>query len=225
MILSFFRAKRAKFRPPPKPKRIQVAEGNSLAQGDNCQVASCIQVSGSGNVISIGNGTTLEGRIVMRGKNNTLSIGKGCHWKGCFTIKGEGIFVSIGDGSTARECSMVCMEGHGVSVGKWCMLSRRIEIRTTDAHSVIDRSTGERTNSAAPVTIGDHVWIGLGTLISKGAVIPPDCIVGAMSFVAGKFDREGLLLAGTPAKPIRTGITWARSRKDQFSMEELDAWR
>lgn len=63
------------------------------------------------------------------------------------------------------------------------MFSRKIEVRTTDAHSVIDIETRSRINKAESIHIGDHVWVGLSTIINKGAVIPSDNIIGANSFV------------------------------------------
>ncbi|MBO3758410.1 acyltransferase [Ciceribacter sp. L1K22] len=105
------------------------------------------------------------------------------------------------------------------------MLSRYVEIRTTDAHSVIDRKTGERLNLAGPVTIGDHVWIGMGAIISKGVTIGDDNIVGARSFVTKSFVGSGTIIAGAPAKVIKSGVTWSRLLRKRYSEAEMEAWR
>jgi acetyltransferase-like isoleucine patch superfamily enzyme len=105
------------------------------------------------------------------------------------------------------------------------MFSRKIEVRTTDAHSVVDRQTRRRLNPASSVTIGDHVWVGLGAVINKGSSVPADSVVGAMSFVNRSFEEEGVILAGIPAKVIRTGITWNRGRNARYTQEELDFWK
>lgn len=105
------------------------------------------------------------------------------------------------------------------------MFSREIEVRTSDAHSVIDRSSGLRVNAAGNVLIGDHVWVGLRSIINKGARVPSDSIVGAMSFVSAEFEEEGVVIAGTPAKIVKRGITWSRSRRVHFAPDDLTNWR
>jgi acetyltransferase-like isoleucine patch superfamily enzyme len=105
------------------------------------------------------------------------------------------------------------------------MFSREIEIRTTDAHSAVDRATGNRINMPESVIIGDHVWVGVGAIINKGSVVPSDSIVGAMAFVNRRFEEQGIILGGVPATIVRRGITWNRGRKNKFTTEELDHWK
>lgn len=105
------------------------------------------------------------------------------------------------------------------------MFSRNVEIRTTDAHSIVSRETGQRLNPAAPVYIGDHVWVGVGCLISKGAIVPTDTIIGAMSLVSKRFDEEGTVIAGSPARVLRRGVTWHRERRKKYSADELYGWQ
>lgn len=74
------------------------------------------------------------------------------------------------------------------------------------------------------MVVGDHVWVGVGALISKGTVIPNDCVVGAKPFVNKAFSETGALLAGTPAAIVKWDITWNRGRKRRFSKDEMEAW-
>jgi acetyltransferase-like isoleucine patch superfamily enzyme len=179
----------------------------------------------SGNQMQIGKGAKVNGSIEFLGNNNKVIIGESCHLRGSIIVKGEGQTVSFGDHSTTVGVYILCQEECDITIGKWCMFSREIEIRTTDAHSVIDRTTRRRLNKAQSIVIGDHVWVGVGAIINKGAVVPSDSIVGAMSFVNGKFDEEGVVLAGSPAKIVKRGITWNRSRRDQFTQEQMDHWK
>ncbi|RYZ85469.1 MAG: hypothetical protein EOP06_16190 [Proteobacteria bacterium] len=179
----------------------------------------------SNNLFQIGKGSKFNGSVEFLGANNKVLIGENCHFRGNIIVKGEGQTVAFGNHSTTVDVYILCQEGCNVTVGKSCMFSREIEIRTTDAHSVIDRTTGKRLNKARSITIGDHVWIGVGAIINKGAIVPSDSIVGAMSFVNGQFDEEGVVLAGSPAKIVKRGITWNRSRRDKFTPEQMDHWR
>jgi acetyltransferase-like isoleucine patch superfamily enzyme len=53
------------------------------------------------------------------------------------------------------------------------------------------------------VTIGDHVWIGTGSIIMPGVVLGDFCIVAANSYVNKSFDSF-TIIGGSPAKIIRT---------------------
>jgi acetyltransferase-like isoleucine patch superfamily enzyme len=56
-----------------------------------------------------------------------------------------------------------------------------------DSHSILDGDTGKRFNYAEDVLIADHVWIGAGCAILKGALISSETVVGTGSVVTGKF--------------------------------------
>lgn len=133
--------------------------------------------------------------------------------------------MDFGDYSTTVGVYILCQEGCNVRIGRHSMLSREIEIRTTDAHSVIDLETGNRLNTPADVIIGDHVWVGVGVILNKGTVIPNDTIVGAGAFVNKPFEEEHTAIAGAPAKVVRRGVTWNRSRRAKFSTDEMNEWR
>lgn len=182
--------------------------------------------SGSGNRLTVGSNSVFNGVIRFEGDNNRILIGKECHFAGQILVKGNNQTVAFGDHSTtAGDTYILCQEDCDVLIGGWCMLSRGIEIRTTDAHSVISRTTGQRLNKAKSVSVGDHVWIGVGALLSKGAGVAADSIVGAKAFVGKVFEEEGVVIAGVPARIVKRGITWHRSRRDRFRPKDLDPWR
>lgn len=84
-----------------------------------------------------------------------------------------------------------------------------IYVRNSDGHTIFDVDTMEILNeSKFGIHIGNHVWAGYNVTILKDACIPNNCVLGACS-VVGKGDfPENSILAGTPAKTIRTGINW-----------------
>lgn len=84
----------------------------------------------------------------------------------------------------------------GVSFGSW--------VTDSDWHS-IGGSAGQQD-----VVIGDRVWVGSSVRVLKGARIADDSIVAAGSTVlAGDFPARSLL-AGAPAKVVRSGLEpWA----------------
>ena len=205
---------------------LELPEGNRFEnKGAEGLKGRVIVKRGTGNTITIGSGTRFDGSIEILGTKNTVVIGDNCHFKGDIVVKDHGQTVTFGDHSTCKSVYILCQEGCNVRIGRWCMLSRDIEIRTTDAHSLIDRQTGKRLNMPASIAIGDHVWVGVGAIINKGSRIASDSVVGAMAFVNSAFDEEGVVIAGVPAKVVRRGVTWNRGRKKAYSPVEMDAWR
>lgn len=204
---------------------LSCAPGNLVVLSGVKEGLGDIRVSGAGNHVEFGSGTIFKGSVEVRGKNNKVVFGSNCAIRGRIVVKGNDQTVLVGEHTTFQSIYLLCDENRDVTIGRWCMFSRDIEVRTTDAHSVVDRETGLRINTPKSVTIGDHVWVGVGTLISKGAVVPDDCIVGAHSFVNGEFHASHVIIAGSPAKVVKEGVTWHRSRKKQFSEEELGVWQ
>ncbi len=56
--------------------------------------------------------------------------------------------------------------------------------------------------SAAPVRIGDNVWIGDGVAVLAGADIGDGCVLGANSVVTGPIPPRTIAV-GSPARPVR----------------------
>lgn len=176
---------------------------------------------GADNRVVFGRGSRFRGKVEIDGSRNVVEFGEGCDFRGKVYVHGDGQTVRFGERSTAGDLYILCAEGCDVVVGRDCMISRQVDIRTTDGHSVIDRATSRRVNVAQPITIGDHVWIGARAIVSKGSVVPDDCIVGAMSLVNRRFEEQGTVIAGVPARVVERGITWHRQRRARFAPKDL----
>lgn len=164
----------------------------------------------SKNVVEIGERARFNNlKIVFKGHGSTLYIGDDVRWTGHILIVGNNRNVRIGSRSTAQGVYLLSRD-KDVTIGEDCMLSREIEIRSTDVHKIFSLESGLQVNEPGDVAIGDRVWVAARALISKGANIPSGCVVGACSFVNKKFSSENSLLAGAPAKMIREGIRWER---------------
>lgn len=216
-------------------ERVQGAEGNNILIHDSVEVRpgkiKIIKTNnkarkGIGNTVEIReNAKAIKAEIVINGNNNRVLLDEGCEFTGRILVKGDNQTVSLGRHTTTAGVYILCSEGCNVIIGDYCMFSRKIEIRTTDAHSVIDRKTGNRVNGAQSIAIGNHVWVGVGAIINKGSAIADDCIVGALSFVNKQFLEESVVIAGTPAKVVKRDISWNRKSLPHFRPAEIDAWR
>jgi acetyltransferase-like isoleucine patch superfamily enzyme len=58
-----------------------------------------------------------------------------------------------------------------------------------------------------PVAIGDNVWIGAKAIILKGVTIGDGAVVAAGSVVT-KDVAPGVLVAGNPARTLKSNVQW-----------------
>lgn len=172
----------------------------------------CKDVVGKNNCVYIGEGSLIHKmELYVRGKDNTVEIGKSCIiGHNCsIRIEGNGCNVSIGDGTTMTRDIHICVQEDGMSitVGKDCMFSNNIIVRTSDSHPIY--KDGQRINPPAPIVIGNHVWIAPETTILKGVTVGDNCILASKSLLT-KSVAESCLVAGLPAKVVKTGVNWTR---------------
>jgi len=60
---------------------------------------------------------------------------------------------------------------------------------------------------ATPIIIGDHVWIGMNVTVLKGVTIGDGAVVAAGSMVTKDVPPHSLV-AGVPAKVVKTDVEW-----------------
>lgn len=170
-------------------------------------------ISSSDNEINVHDHALLFNcKIEIRGEKNSLMIGKDCIFQSVsFCLRDTGSSISIGNRTQGRLDSFVAMEGKRVDVGEGSLFSYNVEIRNTDSHSILNEA-GNRTNPAVDVFIGNHVWVAQDCLLLKGTYLAGNSIVGAKSLVNKRFEETGSLIAGTPAKILKSGFDWTEKR-------------
>ena len=114
-------------------------------------------------------------------------------------------------------------EGASLTVGSDVVFARGVHLAANGDLTIGDRSmigelTSVRTAShrhgdgvqprftedvAAPVTIGDDVWIGRGVAVMPGVSIGDGAVVGANAVVTRDVD-PGVVVAGVPARPLKS---------------------
>lgn len=82
------------------------------------------------------------------------------------------------------------------------MFSWDIWLATCDYHLIIDAKTNNRINFSKSIYIGDHVWIGRESAISKGVFVASGAILGAKS-LATKVYYSNTANAGSSAKELK----------------------
>lgn len=171
--------------------------------------------SGNNNRMLIGNNVRLtNSKILFYGSNNEIIVGDNTDLNGVvFWIEENNNKILIGENTTIEgNTELAACEGTNIEIGKDCMFSHSILVRTTDSHSIIDENN-VRINKADNVYIGNHVWVGLQSLILKGSHIPDACVLGARSIVSSSNEIENhTVVVGSPARCVRKKINWLRDR-------------
>lgn len=157
--------------------------------------------------------------IIFRGRDNRMVIGSHVT-AGSLTVGfGNGGVCVIGDRAEIME-AYIAVSGAKVMIGKDSLISTMVQIRNHDGHHMFDLETKKRINHPADVIIGDHVWIGYRAIILAGARIGAGSVIGAGAVTSGQFGGN-LVIAGCPARVIRTGVCWSRDDTDYFNHESF----
>jgi acetyltransferase-like isoleucine patch superfamily enzyme len=109
---------------------------------------------------------------------------------------------SLGDGSIVTTGHKIDFTDR-VEIGRRTILGGR--------NSSLWTHNRQRT---LPIKIGSFTYVGSEIRIAPGGSIPCRCVVGIGSVITSQLTEEGQLIAGVPAKPVKT-----LSSEDKFLIE------
>jgi acetyltransferase-like isoleucine patch superfamily enzyme len=113
--------------------------------------------------------------------------------------------ITIGDESRLHGC---CIHAWSqISIGKKCLLAAGSQVLDSHGHATeieYARLRIKVQDIPESIQIGDFCWLGLGALVFKGVKLGEGCIVAAYSVVLAGEYHPFSLLAGSPAKIIRS---------------------
>ncbi|SDL77074.1 acyltransferase [Chryseobacterium taihuense] len=155
-----------------------------------------------------GTGTT----TILLGQNATLSI------NGDFSVGNNvkllaspgatltigGKFLESGSGITA-DTQILCNKK--ITIGRDFLCAWGVLISDSDWHTIGGQS------HQVDVSIGDHVWIANNSSVLKGSVIGDNCIVAGQTKIINKTYAPNSLIAGIPAKVVKSDVEWCRDLK------------
>lgn len=132
----------------------------------------------------------------------------------------NGCSVKIGDGTAFCGTRVYLQDEEStVSIGKNCLFSWGIDVWCTDVLTILDEC-GNITNYGKSIEIQDHVCVGKDSKIGKNTKISKDSIVGWNSVVTKKFDETNVIIAGNPAKIVKTGVNWNASDIQNYKIDK-----
>ncbi len=197
--------------------RVRGSRGNQIIGLQRCMVKnSQIHFSGRGNVIEIGDMSTLKGvSIYIAGSGNRVILGERTLLTGCtFCVEDDGNHIEIGEHTyILNQTELAAIEGTGIRIGEDCLISSDVVLRTGDSHSILN-ADGKRINPSGDIVLGRHVWLCKDVKILKNARIGNDCIIGTGAVVTHTTpEMPGTIFAGSPARPVKSNITWDAVRR------------
>ena len=177
-----------------------------------------ILFDGDDNTFTIGKNCSIEGvHFYFKGNGHTLILKDrvGLHG-GAIIFENDGNLCQIGSGTNIYAGFQIAISEpkRKVIIGNNCLFSWSVRMRTTDSHSIWDLTTKERINRGKDIIIDDRVWLGEALQILKGAHIQSDSVVGTGAVVTGKTFPPNSIIAGNPAKVIKSNIYWKVARED-----------
>ncbi|VEU77915.1 sugar O-acetyltransferase [Mycoplasmopsis columbinasalis] len=114
--------------------------------------------------------------------------------------------------------NLTILDGGKVRIGDNCMIAPNVSIFTA-GHPIHPTTRNTMCCYGIPITIGNNVWIGGGSIICPGVTIGDNVVIGAGSVVV-KDIPAWTIAVGNPARVLRT-ITQA-DKKYYFKTQEVD---
>lgn len=111
-----------------------------------------------------------------------------------------GYNIHIGDNFYAGY-NCVILDNAKVTIGDNCILSPQVGIYTL-AYPINSERRIAGYEYARPITIGNNVWIGGGTVINAGVTIGNDVVILPGSVITSDIP-EGVIVGGNPARIIK----------------------
>ena len=109
---------------------------------------------------------------------------------------------------TAR-LNLNCRNGGAIFLRRDVLIASDVIIQTDDCHTLFSVAERKRLNPyGGVIDIDDHVWIGQESMVMGNSKIGRDFIIGARSFVRGGEFPSNVVLAGSPARVVSSGVNW-----------------
>lgn len=201
--------------------KIRVSGGNTIRVEGALLRNTSIAIRGTGNSLVIkGPSRLTECSIFVNGDNNDVLVSERTRLRMAeLHVEDDGNQILVGEGTTIDgQAHLAAIEGTSITIGSDCMISSGVHIATGDSHSILDEC-GTRINPSKSIVIGSHVWVGTRAVILKGGDVADHSVVGAGALVTQSFGEPHVILAGNPARVIRSGIDWSRERIPQALSE------
>ncbi len=145
-------------------------------------------------------------RAVWENSGLVAFEGKAIIKYGASIIVAEGARLKLGDRFRISSGSnIICYKS--IEFGQNCRISWDSQIIDTDFHKIFNNNN-EHINPDKEIRIGSDCWIGNHCFIQKGTILGNMVVIASNTLVSSSIPDDNVILAGSPAKIIRTSTTW-----------------
>lgn len=170
---------------------ILMIDKSAIINLDGCLCINSNRVNGRNGRSSI---------LRMNEKSKLIIKGDFSFMYGADIIIFSGAKLSLGKDSYINSDAKIRCHNE-ITIGNNCSISHDFTIMDSDAHKL------NGTIHAAPIVIGNHVWIGTRVTILNGVTIGDGAIIAAGALVT-KDIPANCMAVGVPAKVIKTDVVW-----------------
>lgn len=170
----------------------------------------CYDPEGCSNITIIFLGHPGSTSIVLRGSNNTLLFAQDTwNFHSRINVRNDSSLF-VGEGCVSGG-SRIELSSSDVTIGKGCLFADETLLQSCDGHGIVDLESMRITNEGrGSIDIGAHVWIGRRATLLKGVHVGNGSIIANASVVTRDV-AACTLVAGVPAKAIKTGVSWSHN--------------
>jgi maltose O-acetyltransferase len=102
---------------------------------------------------------------------------------------------------TFANFGLVALDVAAITVGDDVQIGTNVQL-LTPTHPVEPEPRRAKWEAAKPITIGDNVWLGSGTIVLPGVTVGENTVVGAGSVVVRDVPAN-VVAVGNPARIVR----------------------
>ena len=103
---------------------------------------------------------------------------------------------------TFANFGLVALDVAAITIGEDVQIGPHVQL-LTPTHPVEPGPRRDKWEAAAPITIGDNVWLGGGAIVLAGVTIGENTVVGAGAVVTRDLPAN-VVAVGNPARVVRT---------------------
>ncbi|AQS71389.1 sugar O-acetyltransferase [Streptomyces pactum] len=97
--------------------------------------------------------------------------------------------------------NLTALDVAAITIGEDCQIGPGVQL-LTPTHPLEAGPRRDKLEAARPITIGDNVWLGGGTVVLPGVTIGDNAVIGAGAVVTKDVPAD-VVAVGNPARPVR----------------------